>query len=90
MNAEVEIAKLSVAQVKEIQTAAQKIDAKTGKGGMELMMKVIQSSIEGARDMNESDFDNIPFDELQALSNSIMDYSGMRVEAGNANSQAKK
>ena len=89
MGGDVEISKLSVAQVKEIQAAAKNINQETGDGGLELMIQVIKASVPEATDMDDSVFESIAFEELQSLSNAIMDYSGMKAEAGKDNSRNK-
>jgi hypothetical protein len=82
MSGTVVISKLSVADVKRIQKMANTIDKETGDGGLELMVDVIKTSVADASEMTIEDFSQMPFDELQGLSNMIMEFSGMR--EGNA------
>jgi hypothetical protein len=38
--------------------------------------------VEGGDDLDDTDFDNFPMEELSKLSNEIMKYSGLGQEAG--------
>lgn len=89
MGGDVEISKLSVAQVKEIQELAKGINPETGDGGLDMLVTVIKASVPEAAEMDSSEFESIAFDELSTLANAIMDYSGMKVEAGKENSRSK-
>jgi hypothetical protein len=81
LNSDVKISKLTVSEVLEIQNKAKDID-KDETAGLELLKTVIRSAVEGGEDLDDSDFDNFPMDELSKLSNEIMKYSGLGQEAG--------
>lgn len=78
MNENVEINKLSVTQVLEIQSMAK--SAGDNENGLELLKVVIKQSVEGADELSEADFDSFPMDELSKLSNEIMKFSGIGSE----------
>lgn len=78
MGDDVQIRKLSVAQVLEIQAAAA---AKPADGqeaeGFKMIMMVIRMSVDGAAEATDEDFKTFPMDELTKLSNEIMEFSGI-------------
>lgn len=78
MNENVEINKLSVNQVLEIQTVAK--NAGENENGLELLKMVIKQSVQGAEDLTDEDFNSFPMDELTKLSNEIMKFSGIGAE----------
>jgi len=79
MGEEVKIHKLSVAQIVTIQEAAKAAETDESKG-FEILKTIIKSSVEGADQIADSDFENFPMDELSSLSNAIMAFSG--IDAG--------
>lgn len=81
LGGDVKISKLTVAEVLEIQAKAKDAE-KDENAGLELLKTVIRSAVEGGSDLDDSDFDNFPMDELSRLSNEIMKYSGLGQEAG--------
>jgi hypothetical protein len=81
MGADVNISKLSVAQVLEIQNRAKGIEADDNEG-FNVLKTVIRASVEGASDLTDQDFENFPLDELSKLSNDIMKFSGIGSDAG--------
>ena len=81
MGQEVTISKLSVAEVLNIQEKAKTI-AENESEGFEILKTVIRSGVEGGSDLADEDFDNFPLDELSALSNAIMKFSGIGENAG--------
>jgi hypothetical protein len=76
LNSDIKISKLTVAEVLEIQSKAANIE-KDDTAGLELLKTVIRSAVEGGADLDDSEFDNFPMDELSKLSNEIMKYSGL-------------
>ena len=81
MGSDVEITKLSVEQVLEIQESAKKVDE--DESGIELLRTVIRFSVTGADEIDDDQFTKLPLDELTKLSNAIMSYSGLG-DSGNA------
>ena len=76
MGQDVEISKLSVSQVLEIQEASKDAE-KSEKEGFEALKKVLRFSVEDANDLSDEDFDTFPLDELVKASNQIMAFSGI-------------
>jgi hypothetical protein len=76
MGDKVEISKLSVAQVQEIQDHA-KGGVEDEQAGFALLKTVISMSVEGGADLTDADFNSFPMDELSSLSQEIMSFSGM-------------
>ena len=95
MDTDLVISKLNVGDIHDIQTqareleAAEKEGAKDDMSGMAVMRTVIRKGAEGGQDLTDEDFNTFPMDELSALSNAIMEFSGIankaagEVEAGN-------
>ena len=79
---ELEISKLSVGQVLEIQEAAKDIEGDDEKS-MDVLKLVIRLSVKGAKDLTDEDFAQFPMDELSKLSNEVMKFSGMGAAEGN-------
>ena len=82
MGEKVDIAKLTVGQVKEIQEKIKKMNAEEGEAdadiaGLELIRAIIMLSCADAADLEESDFEEFPLEELSSLSAEIMKFSGM-------------
>jgi len=78
MGEEVEIGKLSVRTVMAIQAEARK--AKEDENGMTMLRMVIKSSVPDAEELTDDDFESFPMDELGALSNEILKFSGINSE----------
>jgi hypothetical protein len=84
----VEVKKLSVAQVFEIQelskSAAKAKDQEMAQ--MSLLMQVLKIAVIGAEEISEKEFNNFPLNELTKLSEKVMSISGLgdgAQEAGN-------
>lgn len=75
---EVEIRKLSVAEVLKVQ-ALVKDSQKSKKENSEisLIRDVLRLSVIGAEDMPDEDFDTFPLGELTVLSEEVLSYSGL-------------
>lgn len=76
MGEEVEIKKLSVGEVVEIQNRS-KGAGEDEKASLELLEYVISSSVKGAEELTSEDFQKFPVDELSKLSNEILVFSGL-------------
>lgn len=76
MDKDINISKLSVSEVLEIQDKAKALKDDEN-GGLELLRTVIRLSAEGASDLTDEDFSTFPMEALASLSNDIMKYSGM-------------
>jgi hypothetical protein len=77
----VEIRKLNVRQVKEIQELAKEIE-KQEDAGFDILRKIITIAVVGAEGIAEADFETFPMDELSKLSNEIMSFSGIGADQG--------
>lgn len=74
MDDEVEIRKLSISEVFEIQ----KIINKKGKTDeMEVLRALLKLAVVGAEDLTEEEFNSFPPGELNQLSEVIMEYCGL-------------
>jgi hypothetical protein len=81
MNEDVQIKKLNVDEVMDIQAKAKNISEDDSQG-FEVLRHVIKVAVEGADDLSDQDFNAFPMDELSKLSNEIMKFSGLGSEAG--------
>jgi len=78
MGDKVTISKLSVDEVMRVQETVKDIESGDDtRKGFEVMKVVIKSSVEGAHELSDQDFDTFPLDELSSLSNEIIKFSGM-------------
>lgn len=93
LGADVEINKLSVNQVSDIQArvaALPKADAENGDEGeagrahLNLMIEVIKMSVVGAAEVTEAEFRDFPLEDLQKLSDEVLRHSGLGKDRGNA------
>jgi hypothetical protein len=84
MGTEVTIKKLTVGEVRAIQEQARAMTEKGDEGdsSFDILRTVIKSSVTGAEDLADEDFENFPMDELSKLSTDIMKFSGMSNDAG--------
>ena len=83
MGQDLEISKLTVSQVLEIQKLAKEA-GEDEDANFNLLLLVIRSSAKGGEELTDEDFDSFPIDELSVLSNNIMLYSGVAGEEGKA------
>jgi hypothetical protein len=83
MDSELEISKLTIAQVTRIQELAKEAEKDQTKG-FGIMQEVIKMSAVGAEELTPEDFESMPLEELTKLSDAIMKFSGLetKVEAG--------
>jgi len=79
MGEDVEISKLTVSEIKEIQALAKENESATEDDGSEfkLVATIIGFAVADAADLSEEDFNGFPVDELSKLSNEIMKFSGL-------------
>ena len=73
---EITIAKLTVTEVQEIQKLAKQHEGDE-EGGLTVLIHVIKTAVDGAKDVKDEEFRNFPMDELARLSDEIMKFSGM-------------
>ena len=82
MGDEVEVRKLTVAEIFDVQD----IISKAGKdeaGQMKLLQDVIRLAVVGAEEITEEEFKGFPIAELTKLSEQIMSVSGLGGSEGN-------
>lgn len=78
MNDEIEIHKLTVAQVLEIQELAKNNEEKEDDNkGITILYTVVRSGTVDLRDFSDEELNDFPMDELSKLSNEIMKHSGL-------------
>jgi hypothetical protein len=83
LDTDVVIAKLSVAEVLEIQKEVKQANDTEQEGdGFAILKKVIRLSAADATDLTDADFDAFPLDELTKLSGEIMKFSGISSDQG--------
>lgn len=76
---DIEIYKLSVAQVLKIQALSKELEKSETKDedGLKFLVLVLQMGVPEFKDYSEEDLFSLPMDELSKLSNAIMEYSGL-------------
>lgn len=73
---EIDVAKLSVKQVLEIQSRAK--DSKEGaEDNLEVLMLVVKSGAPDLKELTDEELQEFPMDELVKLSTEILKYSGL-------------
>jgi hypothetical protein len=78
MGDEVEIRKMSVAEVMKIQELVKKATkSKEDSAQLGLIKDVIRLAVVDANELTDEDFDQFPIGELNDVSNSILEYSGL-------------
>ena len=80
MGENLEIAKLTVSEVLEIQSMVGKEG--DDEAGFDLLKHVIRTAVKEAEELTDDDFNSFPIEELSKLSNEIMKFSGMVGEQG--------
>jgi len=80
MDENINVFKLSVAQVLAIQESAKVLEKDENEEGFTTLKMIIQAGVEGAADLTDEDFQNFPLDELSKLSNEVMKFSGIGQE----------
>jgi len=81
LNEKIDIVKLTVGQVSEIQESVK--EAKEDDGDLSLLISIIRMAVTDSEDLSDEDFNEFPLDEVAKLSNEIMKYSGMDNSAKN-------
>jgi len=81
MGEDIEIAKLSVAEVMEIQEKAKGMKENEAEG-FNVLKAVIRAAVADAADLSDTDFETFPMDELSKLSDEIMKFSGLGKDSG--------
>lgn len=81
MGEDLEISKLSVAEVMDIQSRAKKMESDET-AGFEVLKTVIGAAVKGASELSDEDFQAFPMDELSKLSGEIMKFSGIGSDQG--------
>lgn len=76
MGNDVKISKLTVMEVQEIQEASKTLK-EDSEEGLDILYKIIRSTVEGGHELSDSDFAQLPMDELSKLSGEIMKFSGI-------------
>ena len=78
MEQDLDIKKLSVAEVLEIQALAKQVeDNPNEENNMMVLCKVIQQGAAELSDLTDEEMRTFPMDELSKLSTAIMKYSGL-------------
>jgi hypothetical protein len=77
MGEDIQISKLSISEVEDVQAKAKAVDEKDSKSAFIVIKEIVRKSVEGASDLSDEDFQSFPLDDLAKLSNEIMEYSGM-------------
>jgi hypothetical protein len=81
MGEEIEISKLSVAEVMDIQEKAKGLKEDDTEG-FNVLKAVIRSAVADANELSDEDFAAFPMDELSKLSDEIMKFSGLGKDSG--------
>lgn len=76
MGDNIEISKLSVSQVLEIQEEAKRSEG-SDSAGFDLIKTVVRYAVKGGEELTDDDFQAFPMDELSKLSSEIMTFSGL-------------
>lgn len=78
MDQDIEILKLTVSQVLEIQELAKDMEKnQSDANSMDILMLVVKSGAPELNELTEEEIRTFPMDELTKLSNEIMKYSGL-------------
>lgn len=78
MEKELEISKLTINQVLRVQAVTKAAEASGNEnGGIDILSAVIREGASELRSLEQSDLQDFPMEELTALSNAIMEFSGL-------------
>jgi hypothetical protein len=84
MGDEVEVRKLTVGQIMDMQKIIQKAEkSKADDAQLKLLCDIIKIAVVGAEDLSEEDFSSFPLGELSELSTHVMRVSGLGGVEGN-------
>jgi|SaaInl8_135m_RNA_FD_contig_123_11313_length_5553_multi_19_in_0_out_0_8 hypothetical protein len=78
MGEKIEINKLTVGEVKQIQEVAKNLED----DGFAVIKSIISIATPDASDLEDDDWESLPMDELTKLSNEIMKFSGVDTSGG--------
>lgn len=76
MNEEIEIQKLTIQEVRDMQEAVEASKADAENGGYMVLQKIVRMGVVGGDDLSDDDFNGFPMDELSKVSDEIMKFSG--------------
>lgn len=82
MGQDIDIKKLSINDVNEIQSKAKNFN-ENDQTGVDLLISVIRLSVKEADELTDEEFNDLPIDELTKLSEAIMKFSGVNEQQGN-------
>ena len=77
---DIEISKLTMGQVNEVQTKARALAETPDGDNMELLVMVVKFGAQELSDVSDEEFLNFPLDELTKLSTAIMQFSGLNTD----------
>jgi hypothetical protein len=84
MGDEVEVKKLTVGQVMDLQKVIDKAaNSEDNQAQLKLLCDIIKIAVVGAEELTDEDFDTFPVKELTGLSENIMRLSGLGNTEGN-------
>lgn len=78
MGDEVEVKKLTVGEILELQKVIAKVgESEDAEKQIGLLRDIIKVAVIGAEELSDEDFQTFPIEELNKLSNSVMSLSGL-------------
>jgi hypothetical protein len=78
MGDKVEVKKLTVGEILALQEVITKVgDSTDAKAQLGLLRDIIKVAVIGADELSDEDFDTFPIEELNKLSNKVMELSGL-------------
>ncbi len=77
---DIEISKLTMGQVNEVQAKARALAETPDGDNMELLVMVVKFGAQELSDVSDEEFLNFPLDELTKLSTAIMQFSGLNTD----------
>ena len=78
MGDKVEVKKLTVGEILNLQEVITKVgDSEDAKAQIGLLRDIIKVAVIGADELSDEDFDTFPIEELNKLSNKVMELSGL-------------
>ena len=84
MDDEVEVKKLSVGQILELQKVINKANkSKSEDSQIKLLHEILKVAVVGADTITDEEFNSFPMGELSALSEKILEISGLASDSGN-------
>lgn len=77
---DIEISKLTMGQVNEVQAKARALAENPDSDNLELLVMVVKFGAQELSDVSDEEFLNFPLDELTKLSAAIMQFSGLNTD----------